>query len=660
MKTLKSLLPFLLAVFVLAGCKTDDLEKDIDALTDRVTSLEAQVSLLNENLNALRVFVDGGSVITSVTTSGTAPNITYALALSDGTTLTLTQGSVGKVLIPEITIENNVWVINGVPTSEKAVGDNGLTPEFRINSETYNWEVNFTGEVEGWTVVEDENGNPVRATTDQSIQAGDQFFTAVEETVENGVAVLKVTLATGESYSLPIVEDLLCQIVEPSAEEGFSNGVWTIGYGETVTAAVKVKGDNYIVSAPEGWTATVEVTNEGTGEGTLTVTAPAQAAAASRAAVADNTTDLVLQVNKGITWAVDKIQVEAARVITSYYEAFNAGETLTFGGYELKKSDWEANDNFIIKQVTSAEDITKQGIYFVKPGVTVSWNSGDAIANTFIIGDDPRVQTAALDFKQYVKLNAGPSDDSEGTFIFANIKVNALSSSYSITSNAKMTNLIFDKCKFSLEPSKRFYSCSGADNRRRIDNIKIVNSIFDFTGYNSQNFFNTATQGKSLNISLENNIFYAKEQVSVKSIFVYTDAASICDNVEIKNNTFVNVAVGTNGVVNVKTLNNVDIENNLFSLDSYSGYQIVVRYLNDATDSNKTPLPENLSGIVLNNICNAESGWATQTWKALNNDELFEGSQQITRRERDLFETCDFDNLIFVPKAEYAAYGAQQ
>ena len=85
MKKLKSLLPFLLMLFALVGCKTDDLEKDIDSLKDRVTSLEAQVSLLNDNLNAIRVILDGSKTISSYTSE----NGTYTLTLSDGSTIAL-------------------------------------------------------------------------------------------------------------------------------------------------------------------------------------------------------------------------------------------------------------------------------------------------------------------------------------------------------------------------------------------------------------------------------------------------------------------------------------------------------------------------------------------------------------------------------------------
>lgn len=44
--------------------------------------------------------------------------------------------------------------------------------------------------------------------------------------------MLVVTLNGGKTYSLPIVVDLKANIVDP--EKGFKDGVWTIGYGETV------------------------------------------------------------------------------------------------------------------------------------------------------------------------------------------------------------------------------------------------------------------------------------------------------------------------------------------------------------------------------------------------------------------------------------------
>lgn len=72
----------------------------------------------------------------------------------------------------------------------------------------------------------------------------------------------------------------------------------------------------------------------------MTVTAPAQASTLSRA-TADNSTELVLQVNKGINWAIDKIKVEAKTVIASYKALYDVGQTLNIGGLEISKENME-------------------------------------------------------------------------------------------------------------------------------------------------------------------------------------------------------------------------------------------------------------------------------------------------------------------------------
>lgn len=327
MKNFKSLLPFLLMLFVWAGCDTDDLRNDVDELKNRVESLEAQVSAINDNMNAIRVILDGSKTISSYTSE----NGTYTLTLSDGSTITLTQGSEGQIVMPDITInENGQWVLNGEEIGQ-ATGNSGITPKFNISADKY-WQVSFD-EGKTYEYVLDENGAKVAATTSGDVSVSDAFFEAVK--VENDMLV--VTLNGGKTYSLPIVVDLKANIVDP--EKGFKNGVWTIGYGEIVTTEVEISGDNYFVTVPAGgWTATLSEIKEG--KATLTVTAPAQASTLSRA-TADNSTELVLQVNKGINWAIDKIKVEAKTVIASYKALYDAGQTLNIGGLEISKENME-------------------------------------------------------------------------------------------------------------------------------------------------------------------------------------------------------------------------------------------------------------------------------------------------------------------------------
>lgn len=222
MKNFKSLLPFLLMLFVWAGCDTDDLRNDVDELKNRVESLEAQVSAINDNMNAIRVILDGSKTISSYTSE----NGTYTLTLSDGSTIALTQGSEGQIVMPDITInENGQWVLNGEVIGQ-ATGNSGITPKFNISADKY-WQVSFD-EGKTYEYVLDENGAKVAATTSGDVSVSDAFFEAVK--VENDMLV--VTLNGGKTYSLPIVVDLKANIVDP--EKGFKDGVWTIGYGETV------------------------------------------------------------------------------------------------------------------------------------------------------------------------------------------------------------------------------------------------------------------------------------------------------------------------------------------------------------------------------------------------------------------------------------------
>ena len=643
-------MPCLLVALAVTGCDTDDLRNDVDELKNRVESLEAQISAINENMNVLQVLIDGNKTIQSCTYDETKKE--YKLVLSDGQELTLSQGENGVANVPTITIDDtdNTWVVNGNDTGVKATGTDAATPQFSVSDDGY-WMVDYDGEGgEPADYVKGADGNKVKANPSDGGEAqGDTFFTAV--TVENGY--LKVTLgADGKFYLLPIVEGLVAEIVTTDLE-GFKDGVLTVGYGAEVKIPVKITGKSYFVTAPAGWIAQLsEPSNNG--EATITLTATAQSAAASRA-TADNTTDLTLQVNKGAAWAIDQIKVEGKVVITSYYELFEKGETLTFGEYQLKKSDWTASEDFVIKQVTKEEEINKAGIYFVKPGVTVTWtgNGKLPIANTFIIGDDSSKRTSILNFGNdaFIQLHGGT--DGKGTVMCENIILNARESNYSLNIGNKVEKLIFDNCIINLS-AKAFYY---AGTKNDIGQIIFENSIVNITKCTSQ-IFNAGANGVgTLNVKLVNNVFYANPLSTRSAMFNFPNAVGAGGNVIIKNNTFINTAAGTNGIVSAGKLATIDIQNNLFYQDSYSAYQGVIK-LKD--DTNQDVLPTDVTGTVLNNICNAEKDVITQTYKVFStSNKVFENSEQITRGQKDMLDVCNFETLTFTPKPEYAEYGAK-
>ena len=649
MKTFKFLMPFLLVALAVTGCDTDDLRNDVDELKNRVESLEAQISAINENMNVLQVLIDGNKTIQSCQYDETTRQ--YKLVLSDGQELTLSQGADGVANVPTIIIDetDNTWVVNGTDTGVKATGTDAATPQFSVSAEGY-WMVDYDGEGgEAPVNVKDTEGNNVQAKpSDSGETQGDTFFTAV--TVENGY--LKVTLrADGKSYLLPIVEGLVAEIVTTDLE-GFKDGVLTVGYGATVEIPVKVTGESYFVTAPAGWIA--QLSEPSDGSAIITLTAPAQSAAASRAS-ADNTTDLTLQVNKGAAWAIDQIKVEGKVVITSYYELFDEGETLTFGEYQLKKSGWTTSEEFVIKQVTENENINKAGIYFVKPGVTVTW-TGDGklpIANTFIIGDDSSKRTSVLAFgsNNFIQLDGGA--EGKGTVMCENIILNARESNYSLNIGNKVEKLIFDNCIINLSEKAFYYAGTNND----IGQIIFENSIVNITKCTSQIFNAGGKVEGTLNVKLVNNVFYANPLSTRNAIFNFPKAVGENGSVEIKNNTFINTAAGSNGIVSAGKLKTIDIQNNLFYQDSYVAYQGVIKLGND---TNQEALPSGVEGTVLNNICNAEKDVITQTYKVFStSNKVFDGSEQITRGAKDMFDVCNFETLTFTPKPEYAEYGAK-
>ena len=128
MNYFKSLIMASCVSLILAACNTDDLRTDLDNLTNRVESLESQFSLMNDNINAIRILVEGGKTIADVK----EVDGVYTLTLSDGQTIRLNQGGEGKIVYPALGVNGNgEWTVDGVVLKQpngdpvKAKGDKG-------------------------------------------------------------------------------------------------------------------------------------------------------------------------------------------------------------------------------------------------------------------------------------------------------------------------------------------------------------------------------------------------------------------------------------------------------------------------------------------------------------------------------------------------------
>lgn len=295
MKYIKSYIFLTWMLVSLVGCKMDDLKDDVNDLKDRVTLIEEQVKILNDNVEVFAYVLDPQQkTISSVTES----NGQYIITLSDGSTMTLTVGKAGTVVQPTISVNSDgYWVVNGFSTGVKAVGENGDNgegyPEFRVYEGR--WQVRF-GDGEWSDVAGGDLG------TETSL--GDQFFESASLSDDGTVFTIKGV--DGKEYSLPVAAGLECKI------EGSDNGTPVpFVNGEMKEFRVKISEGNPLAPIyPAGWRAELTKKEAADANGynyTLTVYAPVIGRAT---VVADNTNEIVVRVNKGTLWAVDKLQVE--------------------------------------------------------------------------------------------------------------------------------------------------------------------------------------------------------------------------------------------------------------------------------------------------------------------------------------------------------------
>lgn len=647
MNYFKSLLLTTCALVMLAACNNDDLKDDINDLKDRVESLEAQVSLLNDNMTAIKVLLEGGKTITDFNIS----NGTYTLKLSDGQTITLTQGSKGEVKYPEITVNaQGQWVVNGSVLMQNGVpvqavgtpGADGATPKFRISSEGNYWEVSYDNGT-SYDFVRNDKGDKVVAVGNGngSGTGGDNFFEDVKVSEDGQFFMVKLKDAT-DYISIPIVKDVLCQIVVP--EGAMKDGFWEIGYGKTVTATVKVKGENIIATAPNGWTVTVSQPNADTNEATLTITAPAKSGArAVSRATADNSYDVTVQANTGAAWTVDKIQVKAIDVIDSYWEIYNNGGALSINGIEVNNTKFP--DGTLIE---SDKNITEPGVYFLKKGVTVTYNSTVNTANLLFIGDDPQAVSTVEISGNYIRLR---QNTEEGHFLCKNISLKAAASFtnywFTVYADESFANVAFDQCQFSLigKPVTAI-----GNNNRSIANFSIENSTFICSATTQQFIINlsTFTNQDYKNIIFKNNIFYCPSG-KVDQLVLFNGAAAGLDRFTLENNTFVNIETNTNGFVNIGNLSQISVTKNIF-------------WTNTAGTSGVVIIRPNLTSPT-GDLCKENIVYKTMTynWQMFFGGKTpFDGVEQLNILTADPFTggTFNLANGKFIPNTEYTGYGA--
>lgn len=619
-----------LMVLALGACKTDDLERDIDALKDRVTAMEAKVDRLNESMNMIRVALDGNKTIQSYTENEDG---SYTLTLSDGNTITLTQGKIGTIdEYQEVSISSNGnWVIGGVETKHHAVaadGEPGVTPQFRLAMESegkYYWEVSYDGKLT-WEEVKNQQGTRVYASASGSSSVAGPIASAAPNATGDK---FEITLTGSDTkYEIPIVSGLACAITEPNPEN-MENGYWIVPTNTGATTSIDLKGEAVLISAPEGWTVTASIDNSN--PTTLSVTPPNQDGAEGV---------IILQVHKGLHWAIDQIKVRSKKVITSWKAEYEQGGF--YIGDELVNSETYptlANEGNLIED---GGTISNSGVHFIKGGAAISISSS-SIENTdplVIVGDDPNNPPT---------ITLGGYFYSSGNLLCKNVKL-VRTGTYMFNVKNDVNKVIFDQCEIELSGS---FGYSG--NSKTIVDFQFVNNKVKFIGAteslaSGMNFVNFANV-KITNANISNNIFYSKSNsTSARGQFFTVKETAI----KLENNTFCNYIQNPQGI-KAKLTGDWSVRYNIF----YSNISVAsnnTSYLIWALEGSTFPASNDAfeSNVAYNAVEENATDWTTFASSSMKPSGEY--SSKIPQEEESPLQIVDWEKGKFVSlKAGYGA-----
>ena len=548
MRYYKSFILFSLLALVFVACDTDDLEKDIDALKDRVASVEAQVQRLNDEMNILRVALDGNKTITNYSINGD----TYTLTLSNGETLTLTQGEVGDNY-PSIDIsEDGYWVIAGNKTEWRAKAKDGedatITPQFKIDKnpdadgKKY-WWVSYDGST--WKVLENglaevENNNPPLIN---KVEVKDGYF--------------NVTIGD-QVYQIPVVEGLECAI----NAEGLVDGLWTIAGGVEASFSVKVNladGDLVRVNAPADWNAKVSEYSAGATDVIITLIPP----------ITPSECIIVVEVTRGVNTASD--QIKAKTISDSYWAEYQAGFDIKIGDVVINKFDYPN-----AKLLQDGETVPATGVYFIADGATVK-KSGPVTDLVLIAEKKDNKYSSKISTTGNISLG----NLAEGIgFLCKGVALSSEGTSnvywFNLSGNI-IERLYFDHCRIEFMIDKNFSNFdktgSGIKNLL-IESCHIAVPAQQATEERTVLFLRYG-QGQYGNMTIRNNVFYCTTENKAVSLapLMTTNKATVLEgiNVCIENNTLINALLNhdnsTSGFMKIPYRKGWKMKNNLVWYD---------------------------------------------------------------------------------------------
>lgn len=640
MKLYKSLL-FGLLMCGFAACDTTDLERDINSLKDRVEDYEAQVQKLNDDMNIIRVLLDGNKTITSYSFDGT----NYTLTLSNGETLTLTQGIVGANY-PSITIdeESGNWIIAGKDSGVKAEAEDGkdapYTPQFKIENE--NWWVSYDGK-NTW-----ENLGVVATGTPSDKKSP---IAAVDTKDPN---FIKITLeGEQDPRVIPVIRDLVCEITEPELADG---EMWYIGSnGATLKVKVNIQpGDIIRPVVPADWKAEMSDYSTLAGEQILDVTVT-PLAAASKCVV-------TIEVNRGANTITDEIV--ARTQTTSYYADYMAGLDIKIGDFIINKATY--GDAVYVDN--NNPTIATDKVYFIKDNLEINMAKVRVENYLFVVGENPNLPpTLKFGANKYFSLN---SDNTEALGLFCkNIVIDGTGNT-NYLSNIEGSKLavdykyyMMDNVRFIIEKDKSVLVITQkVDNSTgsKIGNILFRSCHFKFKdGTTTAKIvqLNGAGDYTATSVAMQNNVFYASSEGTSVGAVLYANTKTVGHFLIEKNSLIGVYPLAAQGYIQNAPDKSSCFQKNVVYIKASSStgsYTSGANFVSSSADPAVEPdaAPNFVDNVVFDNT--------DMKWKCFRNKAPSGIVNTIETKAGSPFIITNYDNGEFVLSDEYKGeYGAE-
>lgn len=650
-----SLICAAMAAMLLSSCNgISGLEKRLDSLESRVQALTVQMEGLNANVEAIAALMKSGTIRSVSMADGV-----YTLVLSNGTTITLDQGSVAPSPVVSVDQEGywmvdycdghgSVYILNYASEKINARGDDGVTPVFSVDAAGY-WCVSYDSGASS-SRLKDVDGNDVKATPDGTVK--EQFFTSVD--YDQTASVLTLVLKNGTALDIPVITSFLCRI------EGLEGTVQKFSQGQTRSWDLTLEGvADVLVYKPAGWEATAD-------QGRLVVTAPILTKAS--AISCDSARDVsILAISTNGYSAIAKMKVELddvpptpSKKATDFYARYNEGKTIVIGGKSFSKA--QCGDAVLVEAQSGEADLRpqihqKKGVFFLQQAEGASFVLPSVTEITGEVVLVNRYDSAAVSLRPdaFIKLKSGKLCIKGISFDLQKIDGGGGSNTNYLMNNANSTDdftaLVLDSCRFENVTKPLLYCPVATTGFKSI----VVNGSKFAMKANVQlfNLYKSTVLDVCEELSFENNIVANSQNCTPIQVFQYDQnivqtGTTWPLNVKFNNNIFYNTP-SANGYVKYYRVSSLQMNRNIFHAPSGAAEPAasycVILYGAEQTGDNMD-CSDNLA-YGLNGKWNIAH--STSTWKPAANE--------ITKLSESPFDSFDPVKMVYTLKEEYKDYG---